>query len=484
MAFVGLLALVVDTFTSSGSVAKRAKPVLTIEYRSDGASDTPVADPSLEVVNTSEQPVNLDAVTVRYYLSAPAGSQYTFNCVEAAVHCSNITGTIDAPASPTPGAGRYLQIGFTPGAGILAPGQSSLDISLQIYRLDHQTFNQDADRSFNADDADYTPEKVITGYLDGALVWGTEPDGQSVSSSPSSISAQAASPAPSSGTPSIGTLSSDAPSSGASTTGSPVSAPPGIVFDSFHYTGSDDPALGEHGWGIRTGAGGPGINDTWSASGVSFPAADGAQGGQVLQLRAATDGTKAGTTQAELESTGMRFLNGTFAARVHFSGQPTSGKTGDPINEAYYLISPEAQSGYSELDDEYMPIGWGDVKGPILDTTSWFDDQTKDRATSRTTIDLNGWHTLILTAADGKVTYSVDGKPLYTSSGKYVPRTPMSVNFNAWFGDLFASGQRAWDMQVNWFFASDKALSPADVDASVNGLYAQGSLFVNTMSGS
>jgi len=38
-------------------------------------------------------------------------------------------------------------------------------------------------------------------------------------------------------------------------------------------------------------------------------------------------------------------------------------------------------------------------------------------------------------------------------------------------------------MQVNWFFASNTAMSPAAVDASVADLYAQGSSFVNTMSG-
>lgn len=460
MAFVGLLALVVDSFTQSGHGSAKSKPLLTVAYRSDGASDTAVVDPSLEVINTSKQPVNLDAVTVRYYLSAPAGSQYAFNCVEAeAVLCSNVVGTFETPPAPAPGADRYLQIGFRPGSGILAPGQSSQGISLQIYRLDHQTINQAADHSFNAEDADYTPEKVITGYLGGVLVWGAEPGGQTPSSAPSSsLLAQAASQ------------------------GTPAPVPSGIVFDSFHYTGSDDPALGRHGWGIRTGAGGPGIHDTWSVAGVSFPGADGARGGQVLQLRAATDGTKAGTTQAELESSGVQLLNGTFAARIHFSGQPTTGKTGDPINEAYYLISPPTQGGYSEVDNEYMPIGWGETKGPILDTTSWFDDQTKDRATNRNIIDLNGWHTIILTVADGKVTYNVDGKTLFTATGKYVPRTPMGVNFNAWFGDLFASGTRSWDMQVNWFFASDKAMSPANVDTSVTDLYAQGSSFVNTMS--
>jgi hypothetical protein len=475
VSFVGLLAVVVDNFTVYGETSKPKTPsVLTIEYRTDTASDAAVARPSLQVVNNSQQAVDLNQVTIRYYLAAPKGSQYSFNCVKAAVGCSNVTGSIGTPAAPATGADRYLQIGFTPGSGSLAPRQNSQNIDLQIYRLDHQNLSQDADRSFNVEDADYAPEKTITAYLNGVLVWGSEP-GARGASTPGNVQAQ---------TGSSGFLPgalSDSPSAAGTTTGGDATVvPPGTVFDAFHYSGPDDPALSQHGWSIRTGEGGPGIDDTWSTSGISFPAAD-AVSGQALQLRATTDGTKAGTSQAELEGTGMRFRNGTFAARVHFDDHPTSGNTGDPINEAFYLISPVNQGDYSELDNEYMPIGWGGVKGPILDTTTWFDAKTKDRATRRNTIDLTGWHTIVITATDGKVTYSVDGKTLFTTSGKYVPRTLMSANFNVWYGDLFVSGQRAWDMQVNWFFASDKAMSPGDIDKSVADLYARGSSYVNTM---
>lgn len=130
------------------------------------------------------------------------------------------------------------------------------------------------------------------------------------------------------------------------------------MFDDFHYSGPDDPALHAHGWLVRTSPGGPGIHDTWSAAGVSFPAEKSAVGGQVMQLRATTDGTKASTKQAEVQSSGTDFLTGTYAARIYFNDKPTSGRNGDHVNESFYTISPN-NSRYSELDNEYMPNGAG-----------------------------------------------------------------------------------------------------------------------------
>src|SRR5262245_15224243 len=67
------------------------------------------------------------------------------------------------------------------------------------------------------------------------------------------------------------------PSDALAAPGPAPSSPPGILFDSFHYSGHDDPALTAHGWQAREGEGGPGIQDTWSAAGVSFPSMAGAQ---------------------------------------------------------------------------------------------------------------------------------------------------------------------------------------------------------------
>ncbi|MFB7944468.1 glycoside hydrolase family 16 protein [Kitasatospora phosalacinea] len=284
-----------------------------------------------------------------------------------------------------------------------------------------------------------------------------------------------------------GTGGSDGAAKGASASSAAPTptGPPGTLFDTFHYTGADDPALAEHGWEVRSGEGGPGVKDTWAAAGATFPTDADAQGGHVLQLRSTTDGTKQGTEQAELYSTGENLFNGTFAARVYLSDKPSSGRTVDHVVQTFFPISTEDSSAdYSELDYEYMPNGgWGSV-GPQLDTTSWFKADPPDRVTHALKKPLGGWHLMMITAVDGKVTYSLDGKELFTSSGKYVPREKMDIHFSNWFIDLVspAAGRRSWDMKVNWFYyKADEALSQAEVQKAVDGFYGAGTDYVNTL---
>ncbi|WP_157845557.1 glycoside hydrolase family 16 protein [Kitasatospora phosalacinea] len=273
---------------------------------------------------------------------------------------------------------------------------------------------------------------------------------------------------------------------GAAASASPTpTGPPGTLFDSFHYTGPDDPAFADHGWEARDGAGGPGVKDTWSATGASFPTDADAQGGRVLRLRSSTDGTKQGTKQVEVQTTGARFLNGTYAARVYLSDKPGSGRNGDHVVQTFFPISPEDSSAnYSELDYEYMANGgWGST-GPQLDTTSWFKADPPDRVTHALKQHLQGWHLMMITAVDGKVTYSLDGKDLFTSSGKYVAREKLDVHFSNWFIDLLPSlgTGRTWDMKVNWFYhKADEAVSQVDVQKAVDGFYAAGTDYVDTL---
>ncbi|WKD30760.1 glycoside hydrolase family 16 protein [Streptomyces xanthophaeus] len=273
----------------------------------------------------------------------------------------------------------------------------------------------------------------------------------------------------------------DAAAPGASPT---PSGPPGTLFDNFHYSGPDDPALTANGWEVRDGAGSPGIKDTWSSAGAGFPSDPTAQGGRVLQLQASTDGTKQGTKQVEVQSTGTALFTGTYAARVHLSGRPTTGRNGDHVVQTFFPISSsESSANYSELDHEYLPNGgWGSV-GSQLDNVSWHQADPPDRVSHTSKQHLEGWHILMITAVNGKVTYSLDGKDLFTSSGKYVPREKMDIHFSNWFIDLpFTGGPRTWDMKVNWFYyKAGEAVSQAEVQKTVDGFYSSGTGYVNTV---
>ncbi|MFJ9591217.1 cellulose binding domain-containing protein [Streptomyces virginiae] len=430
---------------------------LRVRYRTDGPASALTARPWLEVINDSKKTVALSDVTLRYYFTADDASEYAGNCVQSSLGCTNITQKTGASSQPVPQADHYLQIGFTRGAGTLPPGGSTKGIGLQLFRLDHKVLNQSNDRSFNAKATHYAPSKRVTAYLDGTLAWGEEPSGSA---------------------PGTGQDSPTPPLA--------VAAPPtGVMFDRFRYSGPGDPALASNGWSVRTGGGGPGIHDTWSADGVGFPSEATAQGGQALQLRLTTDGTKEGTRQAELQSTTPEFLTGTYAARIYFSDAPTSGADGDHINETFFALSPrDGSSKYSELDYEYMPNGGWGAPGPRLDTTSWRSSTQGDRITRAGRQSLRGWHTVMITALNEKVTYSVDGREVFSHDGAYSPRQPMGIHFSAWLVDLPFAGPRTWDMRVNWvYYQAGQAVPLAAVHQAVEGFYANGTPYVNTLAG-
>jgi hypothetical protein len=453
--------------SASGSKAQAsasAKQTLSVRYRS-GATDstTTSAQPWLQVVNVSQENVDLSSATLRYYFKQDGSEAYTANCIYAEVGCSQIAEHIVAMPTAVTGADHYLQVSFNAGAGTLKPSANSGAIELQLYAPGGASIKQSADYSYAAAQTTaYRSNTKITAFIGNTLVWGQEPSGSTEQT--------------------------------AGTSAQSVST--GVYFDDFHYSGASDPALNKHGWVVRTSSGGPGILSTWQTSGVSFPSVTGADGGEALDLTATTNGTKSGTTQAEIDSLNVPFFTGTYAARIHFDDSPTSGTNGDPINEDFYMISPR-NSNYSELDAEYEPNGGWGAPGPRLDTTSWYSvyncnsvtTSTSvvgcDRETKRNMTSLNGWHTLVITAVNGVVTYSMDGNVLFTTSGKYYPRESMSADFNTWFVDLKQpiSGTRKWDMQVNWFYYnSQQSMSLSQVQQTVGGLYANGTNFIDTIS--
>ncbi|MGW0882228.1 cellulose binding domain-containing protein [Streptomyces sp. NPDC002671] len=437
--------------------ADHEDPVLTVRYRAGAPVKGAVAKPWLEVVNTSGKTVDLSGVTLRYYYTADGATAYGANCVQTSLRCSNLTLKTGKTGSPARNADHYLQVGFTAAAGSLAPGRSSQGIGLQLYRVDHGKLDQANDRSYDAGDTTYTPSKLVTAYVRGTRVWGEEPY-------------ESSTPVPVRDGSSV---SSRAPGTG-----------PGVLFDDFDYTGPEDPALAANGWEARSGEGGPGVKDSWSRAGISFPAGQDRAGGQALQLRARTDGTAGGTQQSEFRRTEGTVLSGTLVARVRFSDEPTSGGDGGHIAESFFTISPDhASKKYSELDYEYMPNGgWGRF-GPRLDTTSWRSSVLGDRVTSSRATKLGGWHTLAITSADGATSYSVDGQKLFTNGSGYVPRERMSINFSAWLIDLpFQGAPRTWDMQVDWvYYQSEKAVSTKTAEQAASALAAAGTGYVNTL---
>uniref|UniRef100_UPI0015E16C40 glycoside hydrolase family 16 protein n=1 Tax=Streptomyces sp. SM12 TaxID=1071602 RepID=UPI0015E16C40 len=267
-------------------------------------------------------------------------------------------------------------------------------------------------------------------------------------------------------------------------------APGAVLFDDFDYTAHDDPRLRQNGWIVKSGDGGPGLADAvWTPENVTFQ--HGA-GSSVLNLEAGTDGTEAGTEQSELFTAGMKFTEGTYAARVRFSDEPRFGPDGDRVVQTFFsindLTAPMAPD-YAEYDFEYLPNGgWGE-SGNVMFTTSWEtyqpDPWLSDNESTADRASYAGWHDLVFTIDDTEIVYWIDGERFATHGAYYLPERPMSINVNQWFIDLegLDSDQpRAYDQQVDYvYYAEGVVLGPEEVRAEVEALRADGVAFRDTV---
>jgi hypothetical protein len=270
----------------------------------------------------------------------------------------------------------------------------------------------------------------------------------------------------------------------------------GALFDDFDYASSTAADFTGNRWIARNQPGdpngdGPGVpGTTWSPQNITFPTVDGEK---VAQLALSTDGTAAGTTASELLQDGYRFMNGTYATRIKFTDNPSSGTDGDHVNETFFAIGPPQKfdwdPDYSELDfSEYLPNGGWGVTGNINYQTSWngykADPWDPHNAHSEQARSFDGWHDLVSQVADGHVRYYIDGALVgdhtvddKTGSYPVYPRVPMSLRFNLWLIDTagHTTGTSSYEQQMDWvYYTKNEIIAPADVTARAAAFRASG----------
>ena len=268
-------------------------------------------------------------------------------------------------------------------------------------------------------------------------------------------------------------------------------AAPELFFDDFSQ--SDLAALTRDGWIVRDKPGHPGIEGaSWSAANLALVEDPVQRGNRLLRLVARTDGTPQGTSHAQL-CQARKFFEGTYAARIRFSDAPVQGPDGDVIVETFYAVSPlrfDFDPEYSELDWEYLPNGgWGDKRTRLYGVT-WqtarinpWKAYNQPHEAFRS---VDGWHVLMMQAADGKTRFYLDGVQLDQHGGRNYPAVPMSLNFNLWYspGGLLpgVTAQRVYQQDVDWVFhARNRVLSPAEVDVAVKGLRQHGTAHLDSV---
>jgi hypothetical protein len=281
-----------------------------------------------------------------------------------------------------------------------------------------------------------------------------------------------------------------APAGSTSAIASPSAATARVMFDDFSYA---DPAdLSANGWTLRTTPGWPGLaGAVWSDERISVLEDPDEAGNSLVRLTSTTDGTPGGTTQAQLCHE-RKYRDGTSATRIRFTNDPTSGPDGDVVIESFYAITPydrPLDPDYSELDFEYLPNGgWGEP-GATLWATSWetvrIEPWLADNSSSTQAGDAAGWHTLVVQAGDGSVSYFVDGEEIARHGEHFYPESAMSINYNLWFfadGLSGASEARTYVDEIDWVFHAAGEVMPAkDVEAAVADLRDSGVAFQDTV---
>ncbi len=283
----------------------------------------------------------------------------------------------------------------------------------------------------------------------------------------------------------------------ATATNPSTSHPANELFDDFNYTGPNDSTMLNFGWATRNDSGGPGpAGSPYQSSNVSFITDPNNASNKLLRMAATTNGTGAGTTQAQLDWTQYKFLEGTYATRFYMTDAPISGgPDGDEVLQTFFTITPLAYNmdpAYSENDFEYLPNGgWGIAGSPTMWNTTWEtyqpDPWIKDGVSTSTVGSLAGWHDLLMTVSAGHVKYYVDGNLLADHSGKYYPETMMTIDYNIWYipETLGAAGTgttRTYIQQADWmYFARNTVLTQAQVNALVADFRAQALVRRNTV---
>lgn len=271
----------------------------------------------------------------------------------------------------------------------------------------------------------------------------------------------------------------------------------GHFFDDFSY--ADTTQLRESGWVFRDEAGHPGVpGGRWDPSLLQLIQDPASPGKRLLRLQAETDGTPAGTRQAQLCQQ-RKFFRGTYAAHVRFSDKPQSGQNGDPVVQSFYTVAPlrfPFDPEYSEVDWEYVPNGaWGNAQARLYGL-SWQTVRIEPWESYNSSRELpgslaenaakDGWHLLLMQVDAQEVRLFLDGQPYAVHAGRNVPAVPMSINFNLWFapdGLLPPSAEpRVWREDLDWVFhAQDAFLDTAAVLSQVASWRAQQRHHVDTV---
>ena len=140
----------------------------------DATSNT--IHPMLNVENVGQLAVPYSQLSLRYWLSSEDETGMAINSwIDwADIGASNVTGQVSDTIIGTVDHDKYFEVGFNLESD-LAPLSSSGEIHARIAKSDWSNFAQVNDHSY-IPSGGWTQGANVTAYVDGQLVWGTEPE--------------------------------------------------------------------------------------------------------------------------------------------------------------------------------------------------------------------------------------------------------------------------------------------------------------------
>jgi hypothetical protein len=131
----------------------------------------------LDVVNRGTAPLMLSDLRIRYWFTMDSISSLLMSCDFSQLDCNNLGSQFMTVAPPRTKANAYFDLFFLPRAGTLAPGANIGPTNLRVQTSPYSTtFVQTDDYSYDCSMPNLPIEsQLITAYVGGVLVWGTEP---------------------------------------------------------------------------------------------------------------------------------------------------------------------------------------------------------------------------------------------------------------------------------------------------------------------
>ena len=275
-------------------------------------------------------------------------------------------------------------------------------------------------------------------------------------------------------------------------------------FDDFNYSDPDDPIIENFGWDVLNGPNWPGQNGPvpYLKENVNFIDNTATSGDRILTLSTQTTNQLADRSFSRVEYSEYIFLEGVYAARVHFDNNPANYDDGNV--QTFYTIfnAPSGDPEHAECDFEYLAYniwGGGNTTNTLLATT-WesyiLEPWQPTNASTGVQADFSDdWKVLVFTVKDNTVTYYVDNELFAThtvadqdGTTSVYPDNLMQISLANWIWSnnalpLGPSPElRTTTMQVDWVYhLQNDCLTPTEVLDRVEQLRTTNVLRKNTM---